>query len=513
MLEPPRNAPELRRSRAWLWAVVPIALGLVVLVGGALAGLVFAVRRAESSASGTAARPGVAVPSLAPTSAPPRLASPSFETPAAQPDGEAEPSLLPSLPSSPAGLRARPSEANALLPVASGATIWGAADAPVTLALFGDLGCPHTRLALRRVLRSALAAPGRLRLVFHHRPLDERVFSIQAARVLAGVARQAGSDAAWRVLTEAARSTSPPGLEELERWLSIAGIEAPHSALAGDPAALARLREDAELAVLLDVQSTPTLFVNGRRLIGAPPEALLARAVEDEARAVRWLRAQGVSSEQAYARRARRNLIGVEDGAANRACVPADKAPVDGAADALVTLVEFSDFECTHCRALEPALSAVLARYPGQVRRVWRSFALPQHPHARRAAAFALAARELGGERAFWAVHAALLAASADALGDASLRSLASRLGLDGPRLLAASDDPRRASELEQDHELARNLDIEGAPTLFVNGRRISGAVSAAVLDGVVREELDAARRVVRRGTRASSFEALFCGG
>lgn len=514
MVEPPPEVPPLRRSRAWLWAVIPIALGLVVLLGGAVAGLAFAIQRAAPSASGTLARPGVApARPVPPVPAPPLLAPPSIEAPTDAANEELEPSLLPTLPASPAGPRARPAEASALLPVTSGAMIWGAIDAPVTLSLFGDLACPHTRVALRGVLRLAAGAPDRVRLVFHHRPLDEREFSVQAARTVAGVGRQAGSDAAWRVLAEAARSASSPDLEELERWLSVAGVETAQASLARDPAALAHVREDAELAVALDVQATPTLLVNGRRIIGAHGDALLTRLVDDEARAVRWLRAQGVPFDQVYARRARRNLIGVEDGAANRACVPADKAPVHGAADALVTVVEFSDFECTHCRALEPALAAVMARYPRLVRRVWRSFALPQHPHARRAAAFALAARELGGERAFWAAHSALLAGPGDALGETSLRSLGSRLGLDGARLLAASDDPRRASELEQDHELARNLGIEGAPTLFINGRLIAGAVSAAVLDGVVREELDAARRVVRRGTQASKFEALFCGG
>jgi predicted DsbA family dithiol-disulfide isomerase len=75
------------------------------------------------------------------------------------------------------------------------------------------------------------------------------------------------------------------------------------------------------------------------------------------------------------------------------------------------------------------------------------------------------------------------------------------------------SDEPRRLSELEQDQELANSLGLEGAPTLFINGRQIAGAVPAAALDGIVREELEAARRVARSGTPPTRFESLLCGG
>jgi protein-disulfide isomerase len=416
------------------------------------------------------------------------------------------------LPASAQGARTHPLDATALLPVSSGAAIWGVAEAPVTIALFGDLGCPHTRVALRRVVGLASRLEARVRLVFYHRPLDNRPFSMDAARVLAAVALKAGPDAAWRALNEASASTTT-NEGELERWLTVAGLEASPATLGHEPAALARVHDDSELAALLDVQATPTLFVNGRRLVGAPADETLERYVDDESRAVRWLRAQGVSASESYARRVRRNLIAVEDGAPNRACVPVDKAPALGAPEALVTLVEFSDFQCTHCRALEPALSAVMTRYSGQVRRVWRSFALPQHQNARKAAAFALAARDLGGERAFWAVHGALLAGPSDALGDDRLRALAGRLGLDGSRLLALSEEPRHAGELEQDHALAQSLGLDGAPTLFVNGRQVAGAVPAAALDAIVREELEAARRVARAGTAPGRFESLLCGG
>ena len=62
--------------------------------------------------------------------------------------------------------------------------------------------------------------------------------------------------------------------------------------------------------------------------------------------------------------RVRRNLIEVEDGAPDRTCVPAGDAPVFGPEDALVTLAEFSGFECAACRDLEVAIHGVIGRHP-----------------------------------------------------------------------------------------------------------------------------------------------------
>lgn len=515
MFEPPPAVPELPRSRAWLWTLLPVGLGLVVLLGGAVAGLVYALRTGTAGGAGKAppgpvlAAPTSPVPVAPP---PPTLAPPTVASAAPGSADDSDASIPSALPASARGSRTHAQEAVALLPVSQGAAVWGTADAPVTLALFGDLACPHTRSALRAAVRTATHFGQQLRLVFYNRPLDERPFSLEAARVLSAVALRAGPDAAWRALNEAGSSrTEEPN--ELERWLTVAGVEAAPSVLAQEPAANARVHADIELSVVLDVQQTPTLFVNGRRLIGVPGDGVLESAIEEERRAVRFLRAQGLPAADAYARRIKKNLTGVDEGAPSRACVPADKAPSLGSPRALLTLVEFSDFECKHCRALEPTLAAVMARHPGEVRRVWRSFALPQHVNARKAAAFALAARELGGDAAFWAVHAALLAGSSDALGDEHLRALATRLGLDASRLLAGIDDPRRAYELDQDHELANSLGLEGAPTLFLNGRKVAGAVPASALEDVVREELEAARRVERHGTPPARFESLLCGG
>ena len=329
-----------------------------------------------------------------------------------------------------------------------------------------------------------------------HQPSSQQ----QAASCLAfGFdASNAAGERAGSGPAEQANKKLPPGLQ-------------PDPGEIGDGLAAAQLEADRSLALKLDVRATPTIFVNGERVTGHVADAELERVIDAEARTMRWLVAQGIPPAQAYARRVRKNLIGVGLGVDARWCVPEEDAPAEGASAPLLTIVEFSDFECEACRSLEPALTATVARHANVVRRVWRSFALPQHRHAARAAAFALSARELGGDRAFWTVHAALFGARSVELDDEQLRRVAAHLGLDADKLLTLAERAERTTELERDHALAESLGLDGAPTLFMNGRRIAGAPPPEALEGLVREELDIAKRLTKTGADSARIRALLC--
>ncbi len=496
-------APELpsasSRSRLSLWAVLLVTLGLAVLFGTVAASAWFVSSRAPAPAAGV------------PTSSPPSSLGPPAAPPPKLPLPSAEPEELPALlPAAVAGPSSGPAESGALLPLSAGQAIWGASDALVTLQLFGDLASPQTRAALGALVRVAAHFEARVRLVYSHGPRGAGDAAFDGAPAIAGLALRSPATA-WRALAEAAASAEPAERSALARWFSRAGSESEPELLASVPEARARVEADRLLATLLDVQQTPTLFLNGRRFIGEVSESALESALQNEARAVRWLRAQGVAADEAYARRVRQNLIGVDSGAPSRACVPSDDAPSLGPRDALVTIVEFSDFECAHCRALEATLSRALKRYPGLVRRVWRSFALPQHARAPRLAAFARAARDVSGERAFWAVHAALSSIEDGDFADERLLTVAAKLHLDGERLLAAAEEPERQRALERDRELAESLGLTGAPTLFVNGREVAGAWPAPALEALLKEEIAAAQRVRRASNGVRAAESVLC--
>ena len=102
--------------------------------------------------------------------------------------------------------------------------------------------------------------------------------------------------------------------------------------------------------------------------------------------------------------------------------VPVDKSPSRGPAGALVTIVEFGDFQCPFCGRVEPTLTALRGKYGDKIRLVWKNAPLPFHAAAEPAAEAALEVRAEKGDAAFWDVHDRLFAAQ-KSLMKAALRT------------------------------------------------------------------------------------------
>jgi protein-disulfide isomerase len=153
--------------------------------------------------------------------------------------------------------------------------------------------------------------------------------------------------------------------------------------------------------------------------------------------------------------------------------VPVDGAPVSGTADAPVTLVEFSDFHCPFCRQVQPVLAQLLERYPDKVRLAYRDFPLDgAHPRARRAAEAAHCAREQGN---FWEYHDVLFAHPSQATPE-DLKRYAAQVGLDRVRFEGCVTERVHRPAVQRDFEEGVRLGVTGMPTVFVNGRSLSGA-------------------------------------
>ena len=162
-------------------------------------------------------------------------------------------------------------------------------------------------------------------------------------------------------------------------------------------------------------------------------------------------------------------------------------APVRGAADAPVTLVEFSDFECPFCKQAQPTLKQLLERYPGKVRIAYRDFPLESiHPQARRAAEAARCAHDQGK---FWEYHDALFTASPKLSAD-DLKRYATEVGLDGTKFDACVAGGSHKAAVQQDLDEGKELGITGTPAFFINGRPLSGAQPLEAFTKVIDDEL-----------------------
>ena len=166
--------------------------------------------------------------------------------------------------------------------------------------------------------------------------------------------------------------------------------------------------------------------------------------------------------------------------------IPLGDAPVRGPAQAPVTLVEFSDFQCPFCIAATPQLEAVQKAYPTQVRLIFKEFPLDSHSQAALAAAAALAANRQGK---FWPMYDALFAQKGYLSRNGMLK-IANSLGLDMHRFQADLDSPEVKRAVAKDIADGERISVDSTPTLFVNGKRFNGAVTLAALKPIVDGEL-----------------------
>jgi len=178
--------------------------------------------------------------------------------------------------------------------------------------------------------------------------------------------------------------------------------------------------------------------------------------------------------------------------------VDPDRDHIRGPEDALVTLVEYGDFECPYCGLAEPVVRQLLRDF-GDVRYVWRHLPLNDvHPHAQLAAEAAEAAAAQG---AFRELYEKLLAHQ-DALTRDDLIGYAAELGLDTERFADDLDDHAGAARIAEDVDSADLSGVSGTPTFFINDRRHYGAYDIDTLSAAVRTA--GARAIVRRSDARS---------
>jgi len=179
--------------------------------------------------------------------------------------------------------------------------------------------------------------------------------------------------------------------------------------------------------------------------------------------------------------------------------IPLDDSPVRGPAEALVTIVESSDFECPFCKRAQPTLKQLEEAYPGKLRFSFKHNPLPFHPKAMPAAIASEEAREQGGAAKFWAMHDKLFDSN-PSLDRPALEKIAQEIGLDMAAFRKALDEQRYEQRIRRDQALAQSVGASGTPTFFINGRKVVGAVPVEVFKAVIDEELKKAEELVKSG-------------
>jgi RNA polymerase sigma factor (sigma-70 family) len=165
------------------------------------------------------------------------------------------------------------------------------------------------------------------------------------------------------------------------------------------------------------------------------------------------------------------------------------QGPARGPADAPVTIVVFTDFQCDFCGQVLGTIDQLWDDYPGQLRLVVKQF--PVHETARLAAEAALAAEDQGK---FWELHDLLLAHQDD-LSRGAILALAAQAGLDVPRLATALERGTFRTALDVDVASGVEIGVQGTPAFLINGQRFTGARPVEILKASIDAALAAARR------------------
>ncbi|GEM_PF-793482 len=161
--------------------------------------------------------------------------------------------------------------------------------------------------------------------------------------------------------------------------------------------------------------------------------------------------------------------------------------PSIGNADAGVTVVEFSDFECDFCRKREKALSRIMKEYEGKIRLVWKDYPIDDPEAASYQAA--VAARCGAEQNKFWPYHNLLFEKN----GNFSKRiflEIARELNLNLKQFEKCLESDEAKGSVDDNIVEANALGINGVPFIFINKQKVSGEAGLDELRKVIEAEL-----------------------
>ncbi len=390
----------------------------------------------------------------------------------------------------------------------------GGKEPKVTLIEFSDFQCPYCSRAKGTLDELQKIYKDDLQITFRNFPLPFHQNAMPAA-IAAKAAEEQGKF--WPMYDKLFANQQALSSADLEKYASEIGLDmAKYKAAIANPKTKAAVEADAKMGSNFGVGGTPSFFINGHAFSGAYPLESFKMAIDDEIKKVDAKIASGTPRAGLYAALVKDGLTKAEPkkeqarpgepqaGEVYKADIKG--APIKGAKDALVTIVQFSDFQCPFCSRVEPTIDQVMKEYAGKVRVAWRNLPLPFHNNAKPAAIAAMAANEQGK---FWQMHD-ILFKNQQALSAADLDKYAKEIGLNMTKFKAALEDKKLAERVEADAAMGAKIGARGTPAFFINGTFLSGAQPFEQFKARIDEELKKAEALAKKvGGKAKVYDAL----
>lgn len=404
------------------------------------------------------------------------------------------------------------------VPVTAADPAWGNANAPVTLVEFSEFQCPfcaRMNVTLDR-LRQAYG-PTKLRIVWKNNPLPFHKDARPAAETAMALYEKGGPSWFWQYHDALFRSQTTLS-EAVVSATQFTGLTpAQVSALVARGTAARKVDDDLALGKQTGVMGTPASFINGVFLSGAQPFEKYSAIIDEQLVAAGALLAQGVPANRVYARLTAENKVKAPPSPSRAPAdddtsiwrVPVGSSPVRGNAAAPVTMILFSDYQCPFCVRAAETVAKLEVEYGDKLRVVFKHNPLPFHPRAEPAAELTLEARAQKGDAGFWKVNDLLWARNGK-LDDHDLDAVAVAAGLDVALTAKAIKTHKYKAQIEQDQDLADEVQASGTPHFFINGQRLVGAQPLEKFREVIDAQLAVAKAAIAKATPAAKvYEAL----
>ena len=362
----------------------------------------------------------------------------------------------PSAPAAPkAPTAAAPSDTLPTGSAKDGAPSIGPANAKVTIVEYSDFQCPFCNRGATTVKQLLKEYKGKIRVVFKHFPLSFHKDAHLAAQASMAAHEQGKF---WPYHDKLFANIRNLKKNDLIRYARDLKLDIGKFKAALDSGKYKKyVDKDLASASSAGANGTPTFIINGNKVVGAQPISAFKRVID----AV--LAGKKVPSN-APPRRPTRPSGPVK--------VNVKGAPSFGPANAKVTVVAFSDFQCPFCSRGAKVIDQIKKEYKGKVKVVFKHLPLSFHKDAHLAAQASMAANEQGK---FWAYHDKLFANMRN-LKKADLIKYAGQLKLNVSKFKAALDSGKFKKYVDNDASEAGRVGADGTPTFFINGQRVVGA-------------------------------------
>ncbi len=419
------------------------------------------------------------------------------------------------------------SQARLKMEIPADAPGFGAADAPVTILVFDDFQCPWCEKASKVIDRILKEFPADVRFVMVNFPLPQLH---KEAELAAQAGMEAHAQGKFKQLHDLIFANQRGvNREALEKWAQQAGLDVARFKTALDQNThQAAVQRHMSLGKSLGVRGTPTMLINGRRFnMTRDMEqnySVLKSLVQEEMATVKK---QNIPRGQAWQKLTATGMATLDQLTGGPAARPTAEAapskdpqaaarrevdpnvsykleidPTDawkGDAKALVTIVEFSEYQCPHCKNADGIVEEILAAYPQGVKFVFMHNPIRRHPHAQPAAVAALEVKAQKGMDAFWAFHKKLFA-NQDQINPENIQKWVQEAGLDMAKYKTAVDNKTHEAAIARNQALAMRFGARGTPAFFVNGYFLSGARPLAQFKPIIDREIAKANQTITEG-------------